>query len=71
MLSFFNNPSPHRYCDGLSRRGFLKAGTLAIGGLALSDLLKLKAQGAVAPGRSRPTRAATDVYDFSAGAFAL
>src|SRR5207245_10145168 len=52
MLSFFNNPSAHRYCDGLSRRGFLKAGTLAVGGLALADLLKLKAQGAVAPGGS-------------------
>src|SRR3954469_24583212 len=52
MLSFFNNPGAHRYCDGLSRRGFLKAGSLAVGGLALADLLKLKAQGAVAPNRS-------------------
>src|SRR5205085_12565084 len=52
MLSFFNNPSPRRYCDGLSRRGFLKAGTLAVGGFALADLLKLQAQGAVAPNRS-------------------
>src|SRR4051794_22080317 len=52
MLSFFNNPGAHRYCDGLSRRGFLKAGTLAVGGLALADLLKLKASGAVAQNRS-------------------
>jgi len=52
MLSFFNNPSPRRYCDGLSRRGFIKAGTLAVGGLALCDLLKLKAHGAIAPNRS-------------------
>src|SRR2546421_2908888 len=52
MLSFFNNPSASRYCDGLSRRGFLKAGTLAVGGFALSHLLKLKAQGAISPNRS-------------------
>src|SRR3989440_7232779 len=52
MLSFFNNPSASRYCDGLSRRGFLKAGTLAVGGFALADLLKLKAQGAVSPNRA-------------------
>src|SRR5436190_15313618 len=52
MLSFFNNPFPQRYCDGLSRRGFLKAGTLAVGGLALADLLKLKASGAVAANRT-------------------
>jgi len=52
MLSFFNNPTPQRYCDGLSRRGFLKAGSLAVGGFALANLLNLKAQGAVAPNRS-------------------
>src|SRR4051812_49246472 len=52
MLNFTNNPAGQRYCDGLSRRGFLKAGTLAIGGLALSDLLKLQAQGAVSPNRA-------------------
>src|SRR5258705_1538620 len=52
MLSFFNNPTGQRYCDGLSRRGFLKAGSLVVGGLALADLLKLRAHGAVAPNRS-------------------
>src|SRR6266550_4089610 len=52
MLSFFNNPAGQRYCDGLSRRSFLKAGSLAVGGFALADLLKLKAQGAVAANRS-------------------
>src|SRR5438876_11153465 len=48
MLTFFNGDS-ERFCDGISRRGFLRAGGLARGGLALSDLLWLKAQGAVAP----------------------
>jgi hypothetical protein len=48
MLTFVNG-SPGRFCDGLSRRSFLKAGGLALGGLAWSDLLRLKAAGAVAP----------------------
>ena len=44
MLTFFNGRGG-RYCDGLSRRGFLKAGTLAVGGLTLADLLRLRAAG--------------------------
>src|SRR2546426_8000407 len=48
MLTFFNG-SGERFCDGISRRSFLRAGGLALGGLALSDLLRLKAQGAVSP----------------------
>ena len=48
MLTFFNGDS-ERYCDGISRRGFLKAGGLALGGLALSDFLRLRADGAVGP----------------------
>src|SRR6266536_1718195 len=48
MLTFFNSDS-ERYCDGISRRGFLRAGGLALGGLALSDLLRLRADGAVGP----------------------
>lgn len=34
----------HRYCDGLDRRSFLKAGFLGAAGLALPDFLRLKAQ---------------------------
>jgi uncharacterized protein (DUF1501 family) len=34
-----------RLCDGLSRRGFLKVGGLAVGGLTLADVLRLRAQG--------------------------
>jgi hypothetical protein len=36
-----------RYCDGVSRRSFLKIGGLAMGGLALPDLLKAEAQAGV------------------------
>jgi len=34
-----------RDCDGVTRRSFLQAGALGIGGLALPDLLRLRAQG--------------------------
>src|SRR5213593_2374016 len=48
MLTFLTGDS-ERFCDGISRRGFLRAGGLALGGLALSDFLRLRADGAVAP----------------------
>jgi uncharacterized protein (DUF1501 family) len=41
-----------RFCDGLSRRSFLKVGTLSIGGLTLADLLRLRAHGAAEAGAS-------------------
>jgi hypothetical protein len=34
------------YCDGLSRRNFLKVGALGLAGPTLADLLRLRAQGA-------------------------
>src|SRR5262245_863577 len=34
----------HRYCDGLSRRSFLQAGVLGLGGLSLADARRLQAQ---------------------------
>src|SRR5262249_36797663 len=40
----------HRYCDGVTRRSFLKVGGLAMGGLALPDLLRAEEQAGV--GRS-------------------
>jgi Protein of unknown function (DUF1501) len=49
MITFFNTSSG-QYCDGISRRSFLRAGGLALGGLAWSDFLRLKAAGAPAPG---------------------
>src|SRR5262249_39772993 len=36
----------HTYCDGLSRRSFLKAGFLGLAGLSLPAFLSLKAQAA-------------------------
>lgn len=37
---------PRLNCNGRSRRDFIRAGTLGLGGLALSDLLRLKAHAA-------------------------
>src|SRR5689334_23058526 len=33
-----------RFCDGVSRRNFLKIGGLALGGLSLADVLRAEAQ---------------------------
>ncbi len=43
MLTFTGPAS--RYCDGLSRRSFLTVGSLALGGLALPQLLQAKGAG--------------------------
>src|SRR5262245_53272936 len=43
----------HRYCDGLTRRSFLRAGALGAAGLALPDLFRLRAAASEA---GRPTR---------------
>ncbi|MBS0266919.1 MAG: DUF1501 domain-containing protein [Planctomycetes bacterium] len=37
---------PITSCDGVSRRGFLQVGSLSVGGLALSDVLRAKAAAA-------------------------
>ena len=51
MLSLFGQARD--FCDGVSRRDFLRIGALGIGGLTLADLLRLEAQaGASATGRS-------------------
>src|SRR5438067_4107234 len=43
--------SPSRWCDGVSRREFLKIGGLGAAGLALPDLFRARAQGATPPAR--------------------
>jgi hypothetical protein len=44
MLTLFGGQHP--FCDGLSRRDFLRAGFLGLGSLSLVDLLRLRAQAA-------------------------
>jgi hypothetical protein len=45
MLTMFGKP--YRHCDGLSRRQFLTAGALGLGGLTLADLLRAEAAAGV------------------------
>jgi hypothetical protein len=42
MLTIYGNKS--RFCDGISRRNFLKVGALGLGGLALPQLLSAESQ---------------------------
>ena len=45
MLTIFGQK--HRFCDGVSRRNFLKIGALGLGGLALPQLLRAEAQSGI------------------------
>ena len=44
MLTLWGPGGSNRYCDGRSRRSFLKLGGLAMGGLSLPGLLQAEAQ---------------------------
>lgn len=50
MLNLIGRGQAHT-CDGISRRDFLQVGTLGAIGFTLTDLMALKAQGAVAKGK--------------------
>ncbi len=41
MLTIYG--AHHKYCDGISRRNFLKVGALGLGGLSLTQLLQVEA----------------------------
>src|SRR5438309_1757138 len=45
MLTIYGTPS--RFCDGISRRNFLKIGALGLGGLTLPQLLQAEAQSGI------------------------
>src|SRR5881296_3355472 len=48
MLSLFANaPNVRRFCDGVSRRNFIRIGALGLGGLALPQLLQAEAQSGI------------------------
>ena len=51
MLTLWGPGGDSRYCDGRTRREFLKLGGLAMGGLSLPELLQAEARGA-SPTRS-------------------
>ena len=52
MLTILGKPD-NRYCDGVSRRTFLKIGGLALGGLSLPQILRARP---LAAPRRRGTR---------------
>jgi hypothetical protein len=43
MLTILGKPQTGKFCDRMSRRGFLQLGSLAVGGLSMSDLLRAEA----------------------------
>ena len=45
MLTIYGSKS--RFCDGISRRNFLRIGSLALGGLTLPELLRAEAQSGI------------------------
>ena len=47
MLTILGDRLPGQFCDGVSRRSFLKIGGLAMGGLALPELLLAESQSGV------------------------
>src|SRR5437588_6817627 len=59
MLTLFaKRASSRRYCDGVSRRNFIKIGALGMGGLALPELLQAEA----AAGLRRSHKAVIMIY---------
>ena len=56
MLTIYGNSS--RFCDGISRRNFLKIGALGLGGLTLPQLLRAEAQSGI----SRSHKAIIMIY---------
>jgi len=64
MLTFLG--AKQGFCDGVSRRNFLKIGAFGAG-LTLADLLRARAHGAVPAGRSGPTRAKSAIMIYLPG----
>jgi hypothetical protein len=46
MLTLLGKPT-RTFCDGQSRRDFLRIGALGFGGMALPDLLRVEAQAGI------------------------
>ena len=58
MLTILGNRHKHRFCDGLTRRGFLRIGGLALGGLTLPQILRAE----TAAGVRNPHKAVIQIF---------
>jgi hypothetical protein len=73
MLTLWGPGLGHRFCDGRSRRSFLKLGGLAMGGLSLPALIQAEAQAqqtAIPGARSAPARPKSVIMIYLAGGLA-
>lgn len=55
MLNLIGKPQP-RFCDGISRRNFLRVGGLALGGMSLPQILQAESLAQVAQGQPAVTK---------------
>lgn len=60
MLTIYGRGASGGFCDGVSRRNFLKIGALGLGGLTLPQLLRAEAQSGAA--RPRPHKAVIMIF---------
>ena len=58
MLTIFGERHRHPFCDGLTRRSFLRIGGLALGGLTLPQILRAETQS----GRRNPHKAVIQIF---------
>jgi hypothetical protein len=58
MLTIFGQRHRHPFCDGLTRRSFLRIGGLALGGLTLPQVLRAEA----ISGRRNPHKAVIQIF---------
>ena len=61
MLNILGQP-PAKFCDGHSRRQFLKIGGLAMGGLSLPQILKAEQSTLATRGKKLPHKAVIMIY---------
>jgi hypothetical protein len=62
VLTIFGGRPDARFCDGVSRRNFIKIGALGLGGLALPQLLRAEAQSRGGAGGGASRKAVIMIY---------
>ena len=70
MLTLWGGTGRRAYCDGVSRRSFLKVGGLAMGGLGLPELLEAEAGGGTSAAGSRASSHKSVIMVYLSGGLA-